>query len=359
MSRGTVARIDLQALQHNFQQVRSRVDSNSKIIAMVKADAYGHGLLPVADALPEADAFGVAILKEALALRQAGITQSIVVMTGFSSVDELQQMVEHDLATVVHAPFQLDLLESVSLKAPLSVWFKIDTGMHRLGFSAAQVEDAYQRLLACKSVKKPLCVMTHLADADNKENDFTQEQIRVFSELTDALDGAKSISNSAAIFSQSNPSADWVRPGIMLYGASPFAGSVGEKENLRPVMTLQSKLIAVKHLKKGDRVGYGCTWTCPEDMPVGVVAIGYGDGYPRHAKSGTPVLVNGVECPLVGRVSMDMITVDLRAQVDAKVGDVVTLWGEGLPVERIAEGVGTISYELLCQVTSRVPREVL
>lgn len=354
MTDRATAFIDLSALQHNCRIVRQKVGPKRKIIAMIKADAYGHGLLPVTNALSDADAFGVATVDEAVMLRESGVKQSISVMTGFTTMEELMLFFQYQLSPVIHHPLQLELLEKADVESEISVWLKADTGMHRLGFSFDTFMSAYSRLSRIANVRQPIQLMTHLADADNSDRTFTEEQLQQFSELTQSLPGIKSICNSAGILAYSNAWADVVRPGIMLYGASPFSERSAESLHLKPVMHLQSKIIAITPLKKGDRVGYGCTWTCPEDMSVAVIALGYGDGYPRHINNGTPVLINNVLCPIVGRVSMDMMSIDIRQQPNCKVGDSVILWGRGLPIETIATHAETIPYELLCQLTQRV-----
>ena len=352
--RATRALIDLGALRHNLQRVRQSAPQ-ARVMAAVKANGYGHGLLRVAQALTEADAFGVASLEEALVLREGGITQPIMLLEGFFTADELPLLAEHRLQALIHHSHQIEQLEQAGLKQPVEAWLKVDTGMHRLGIPADQAQASWQRLVACQSVDKVLGCMTHLANADDLEDPTTTEQLQRFAQATEGLPGARAIANSAGILGWPASHADWVRPGIMLYGASPLNGRMGADDDLKPVMTLSAELIAVNQLQAGDPVGYGGTWSCPEAMPVGVVSIGYGDGYPRHAPNGTPVLVNGRLVPLIGRVSMDMITVDLRGQPQARVGDPVTLWGAGLPVERVAKAAGTISYELFCGITQRVP----
>lgn len=352
MNSGAEAHIDLIALQHNCQQIR-KLTSPSKMMAMVKSDAYGHGLLQVVKSLIDVDALGVACLDEALVLRKAGITKRIVLMSGFSNVTELSVINKYGLDVVVHHENQVEILQASKLNSPLNVWLKVDTGMHRLGFATQDAERAYYKLSKIFQVQQPLYIMTHLANADDLSESTTCKQLDLFKRIS-FYSNPKSIANSAAIINCPESYADWVRPGIMLYGVSPLFNKTGEEIGLRPVMTLQSKIIAVKQLAKGDRVGYGGIWKCPENMPVGVVSIGYGDGYPRHAKNGTPVLVNGVQCQVIGRVSMDMLTVDLRNNPDAKCGDRVILWGKGLPVEYIAKFATTISYELLCGLTQRV-----
>ena len=352
MTRATRAVIDLSALRHNLAQTR-RAAPQSKIIAVVKANGYGHGLMRVARALSGVDAFGVACLDEALALRAAEITTPIVLLEGFTLPEDIEQLARHDLQAVVHHDTQVQMLEAAASK-PLAVWLKVDTGMHRLGFAPAVVPAMHARLTRCAGVAPDIRFMTHLANADDRGSALTVQQVALFEDTIRGFDGERSIGNSAGLLGWPECRSDWVRPGIMLYGVSPFAEASGAQHGLRPVMTLHSELIAVNHFRRGDPIGYGGIWRCPEDMPVGVVAIGYGDGYPRHAESGTPVLVNGRRVPLVGRVSMDMVCVDLRRQPRARVGDPVILWGDGLPVEEVAQHAGTIGYQLLCAVTQRV-----
>ena len=355
MTRATRAVIDLAALKHNLQ-ISRQVAPHSKHMAIIKAHAYGHGMVRIAQALDEADAFGVAIIEEAIPLREAGISKPILLLEGINAEPDLTLVRAYSLDCVIHHESQLKLLESTT-GDPINVWLKIDTGMHRLGFKPEQAMAVYERLQNCEVVKQVVAVMTHLANADDLADDFTRQQIQLFNESVTSCGATRSIANSAGILAWPASHCDWVRPGIMLYGVNPFVAGTQTSYELRPVMTLQSELIAVNRFKKGDQVGYGGTWTCPEDMSVGVVAIGYGDGYPRHAPSGTPVLVNGRRVQLIGRVSMDMVTVDLRQQVAAKPGDPVILWGPGLPVEEVAECAGTIAYELLCSVTNRVQFE--
>jgi alanine racemase len=354
MSRPAQITIDISALRHNLAQVK-KLAPNSRVLAMVKSNAYGHGIDRIALALPDADALGVASLEEGLLLRQAGVKNPICLMEGLFSVHEIALAAEYDFTLIVHQISQVEMLEKYyKVTNPFSVWLKVDTGMHRLGFQPSEVMDAYTRLQRCASVKKPLGLMTHFAEADSNERGRTLHQIEIFNNVTAKLEGPRSLSNSAAIIAWPTAHADWVRPGILLYGASPIRGRHGVEHNLRPVMKLSSELIAIHRIAKNERVGYGGTWECPEDMLVGVVAVGYGDGYPLHVKSGAPVLVNERPCPLVGRVAMDMLTVDLRSQPDAKVGDPVMLWGPGLPVEVVAEHGGTTAYELLTRITQRV-----
>ena len=357
MSRAARAVVDLSALRHNLQQVREAAPQQ-QLIAVIKADAYGHGIVPVAQTLADADVFGVACLEEALSLREAGIDKPVLLLEGFYHADEVPLIQQHKLQIVIHTESQLDVLESLqSSKLPISAWLKVDTGMHRLGFSPDALADTWRRLNECVAVS-PVCgVMTHLANADDVNSTYTQMQLDCLARISP--DSPISIANSAGILAWPSSHGDAVRPGIMLYGVSPMLGETGQQRNLRPVMTLYSELISVRPCKKGDAIGYGGSWVCPEDMPVGVVAIGYGDGYPRHAPTGTPVLVNGQRAALIGRVSMDMICIDLRGQPDAAIGDPVTLWGDGLPAEEIADCASTIAYELFCGVTSRVKKETI
>lgn len=355
MTRPARALIDLRALRHNFRRVREAAPG-SRVLAVVKADAYGHGAARVAAALTDADGFAVARIEEARELRALGIDKPLIVLAGASSDEGLEAAAELDLDLVVHHESQTEALERRRGGRPVRVWLKVDTGMHRLGLRPEQVADTWRRLVRCATVAEPLRLMTHLACADEPGDESTRAQIARFMALDEAAGAETSLANSAAVLAWPAAHGDWVRPGIMLYGVSPFVGGRAETQRLRPVMTFESRLIAVNRLRAGDRVGYGGSWTCPEDMPVGVVAVGYGDGYPRHAPPGTPLLVAGTRVPLVGRVSMDLVTVDLRSRPAAAPGDPVILWGRGLPVEEIAEHVGTIGYELVTRVAPRVGR---
>ncbi len=326
--------------------------------AAVKAEAYGHGLVRVAGAL-NADAFAVACLEEALTLREAGMVQPILLLEGVFEATELPLCARHHLQVAVHHPEQVRMLECARLERPLRVWLKLDSGMHRLGLEPGSAPAMFQRLRGCPAVAPSIGWMSHLARADERDCSYTREQLQTFETATAGLPGERSLANSAGILGWPQTHFDWVRPGLMLYGASPFVDSLAADEDLHPVMTFHTRLMAIKRLRQGEPVGYGGTWCCPEDMDVGVAAVGYGDGYPRHAPSGTPVLINGRDAPLIGRVSMDMITIDLRGHPEARIQDRVTLWGGGLPVERIAQAAGTIAYPLLCGITARVRREVI
>lgn len=352
--RPTRAFIDTNALRANLRRIRELAPGRS-VTAILKANAYGHGQLVVARALDDADAFGVAFLEEALELRNGGIEKPIVLLEGFFGAHELPFLERYDLWTVVHNENQVEALERAHPNRPIRVWLKIDTGLHRLGFAPEQVEAMHRRLSACKSVEQPVNWITHFACADEPDNPRTAEQLALFNRLTAGKPGLRSLCNSAGTLCWPEAHGDWIRPGVMLYGLSPLAQKVGSDHGLQPVMTLESQIIAVRHVVAGERIGYGGCYVVPADTVIGTIAIGYGDGYPRHAPTGTPVLVNGREVPVVGRVSMDMITVDLGAEPVAGVGDRAVLWGRGLPVERVAALAETIGYELLCGVTRRVP----
>ncbi|MDF7679341.1 alanine racemase [Enterobacteriaceae bacterium ESL0689] len=346
--------INRRALRHNLQRLRQLAPA-SKLVAVVKANAYGHGLLATAHALPDADAFGVARLEEALCLRAGGITQSILLLEGFFDSADLPIISAQQLHTVVHNLDQLLALEKAVLTDPVTVWLKLDTGMHRLGVLPEQAEDFYQRLSRCKNVRQPVNVVSHFARADEPQSSATEDQLAIFRAFTAGKPGLRSIAASGGILLWPLSHFDWVRPGIILYGVSPLeAPSVGADFGCQPVMSLTSVLIAVREHQAGEPVGYGGTWVSERDTRLGVVAMGYGDGYPRAAPSGTPVQVNGREVPIVGRVAMDMICVDLGPDAQDKPGDPVMLWGEGLPVERIAAITKVSAYELITRLTSRV-----
>jgi len=353
MTRPARVVIDIAALHHNLSRIRNTVNS-SKVMAIVKADAYGHGIERVALALPSADAFGVACMEEAEQLRFAGITQPVLLLEGPYSMAELTRVQALDLEIVVHHEYQLQMLEQANLIEPIGVWLKIDSGMHRLGFAPEQTDNVWQRLTACKNVVTPPRLMTHFATANEVDSPMTMEQLRIFNSACSHIKAERSLANSAAILGWPETHADWVRPGLMLYGVSPMEDRFAADFDLQPVMSLQSTLISVKQLKRDDPVGYGASWRCPEDMLIGIVAAGYADGFPRHAKSGTPIIVNGQRTGIIGNTSMDMLAVDLRHIHNAAVGDPVELWGPQLPVEEVARHAGTIPYELLCGVHKRL-----
>lgn len=353
MSRRPVAQINLAALQHNLRKVRELAPA-SQVLAVLKANAYGHGLVRVAQALTDADAFAVARIDEALALRTAGIVKPIVLLEGFYEAAELPVLIANNLQTVVHNELQLSALEQTPLDGQLKVWLKIDTGMHRLGIEPAQFAAFYRRLWQCSAVLPGIRLMSHFCCADEPTSARTAAQLSLFEQVIDSKAEQRSLANSAAILAWPQSHAEWVRPGLMLHGISPFANSVGQQHQLQPVMRLSSRLIALRQVKQGERVGYGGYWQAPKDTTLGIIAVGYGDGYPRHAVNGTPVWINGREVALAGRVSMDMITVDLGPAATDKLGDEAVLWGPELAIERVAAAAATIPYELLCNITPRV-----
>lgn len=357
--RTATAIIDSEALLHNYQVVQEK-SANGRILAVLKANGYGHGLESIAKILSShdisADAFGVARLDEAIALRNAGIKKPIVLLEGFFNTDDIHLLAKYNLQTIIHNQEQLSAVIEATLTSPLKVWLKVDTGMHRLGVNAEDFKVFYPQLKASKNVDDDLVIMSHLACADNANNAMTEQQLALFNTLTVTCEDKKSMANSAGICAWPSSHFDWIRPGIMLYGISPLIAVTAKQLKLKAVMTLKSSIITIRKLVAGESVGYGCTWVSEKNTTIAVVAIGYGDGYPRHAINGTPVLINGRRVSLVGRVSMDMIMVDLGSNAKESIGDLVTLWGEGLPVEEVAEYASTIAYELLCNITHRVKR---
>jgi alanine racemase len=351
MSRPILATVSVSALRHNYA-VAKRAALQSKVFAVVKANAYGHGIGRVAKALVRADGFGTVELESAIAVRERGFAEPILLLEGFFEVNELPVIAGADLAVVVHHEEQLRMLESARPAKPLDVFFKVNTGMNRLGFPIAETRKQLERLQKSGSAKS-ITLMTHFATADGPEG--IEEAMRRFNEATEGIDLPRSLANSAAIFAHPDTHADIARLGIGLYGATPFADRTAEQLGVKPAMTLTSQLIAIQDLPMGETVGYGGSFRCERAMRVGVVACGYADGYPRQAPSGTPVVVGGVRTRTAGRVSMDMITVDLSDVPDARVGTPVTLWGEGLPIDEVASAAGTVGYELMCALAPRVP----
>lgn len=353
------ALIDLDALQHNYQLARRT--SGGRALAVVKADAYGHGAVRCAQHLAsEADGFAVACIEEALELREAGISQPILLLEGFFEAAELELIVRHRLWCVVHSHWQIEAIERARLSAPLTVWLKLDSGMHRVGLHPAEYQDAWHRLTASGKVEK-VVLMSHFARADEPDCPRTAEQLAVFQQARGTLQAEISLCNSPALLgwpqvvTQLTPN-DWVRPGIMLYGASPFEQPLPLAEQLRPVMSLTSQIIAVRELPAGEPVGYGSRFTSERPTRVGVVAMGYADGYPRHAPNGTPVQVDGQRTGLIGRVSMDMLTVDLTDLPTAGLGSQVELWGSQVRANEVAQRADTIAYQLFCNL-KRVRRD--
>ncbi len=378
-----VAEISLAHLRYNLSQVKKLV-GEAKVMSVIKANAYGHGMFSIAKALVASDIYAVARFEEALKLREflnkESIDKAVLVLEGVSSIDELLICAKNNFITNIYCLQQFDVLLNFFKQynqSQLNYWLKVDTGMHRLGLLNDDWKFVIKEIQKLDLQNYPLGIMSHFACADEVDNAFNQQQLLEFktfyTEFENVATINKSLANSAAILSLPSSHFDWVRPGIMLYGASPFEMGKESKtrlnKKLKPVMTLSSEIIAIKNLKQGDWIGYGSTWCCPEDMTMGVVAIGYGDGYPRHAQAGTPILLHGIEVPLIGRVSMDMITIDLsyffqknnKAEVlqPINIGDKVILWGKNLPIEKIAKNSDTIAYELLCQLTQRVDFEYI
>lgn len=363
MTETVVAVIDPSAIRHNLARLR-RAAPDCRVMAVIKANAYGHGFVSVARTLDDVDAFGVARVSEGVRLREAGISQRIVVLEGCSQADEAREAKLQQLDLVVHDPAHFALLEEVRGDADLDVWLKLDTGMGRLGFPPASLKECLNRLTGIPVVRPGPRLMTHLACADDPDSPNTLAQVRQFGNAIGHFEGDVSVANSAGVLMwpqtlESSPQMDyrgdnWMRPGIALFGASPVIGKSARELGLKPAMRFESRLIAVKTIKRGQTVGYGADWKAARDTIVGVIAAGYGDGYPRHLQTGTPVLVNGHRVSLIGRVSMDMINVDLTDVPVANVGDRAILWGGHLPVEEIAARAGTIPYELMCSLSQRV-----
>jgi alanine racemase len=348
------ATVDSGALRHNLNVVRQWAPK-SRVMAVIKANAYGHGLVAVARALESTDAFAVARVDEGLTLRAAGINTPTVLLEGVFDREQLDAAAAAGFELVVHTPEQIELLRTAAAGVRFKVWLKLDSGMNRLGFKGAAFGAAHAALSALGSVQSPVNLFTHLASADTPDLPTTPEQLALFAAATGSLPGERSLVNSAAMLSFPDAQGDWVRPGLLLYGVSPFAGSIGADYGLRPAMTLHSHVIAVKELLPGERVGYGGDWTAARPTRLAVAAVGYGDGYPRNLGASAPVLVNGERAGLAGRVSMDMIGIDVTdLKREPKLGDPVVLWGEELPVEEIAVWADTIPYELLCGISQRV-----
>jgi len=357
--RPLIARIDTAALAHNLGAARAAAPK-AKVMAVIKANAYGHGLLRAARALRSADGFAVLSLDEAAQLRAQGYTHPIVLLEGFFSPDELVEIARLRLRPVIHRADQVDILGRAKLEHRLDVLLKVDTGMHRLGVPVKRAADTFARLSGLTQVGR-ITLMTHFACADDP-NIGVASQLDTFEAMRTQLGGeggrpAATLANSAALLRYPEAHGDWVRPGIMLYGASPYGGQTGDALGLLPAMHLESQLISVQLVRNGEGVGYGFTFTAERDMKVGVVACGYADGYPRHAPTGTPVMVGGQMSRLLGRVSMDMLCVDLSSVPTAHVGSPVVLWGAGLPVDAVAHAAGTIAYELLTAIAPRVRME--
>ncbi|GIX30563.1 MAG: alanine racemase [Porticoccaceae bacterium] len=356
--RPTAAHLDLEALRHNFR-LAARLGGGGRTLAVIKADAYGHGAVTVARALADlAPAFGVACLEEAVALREAGIRTPLLVLGGFRDREELREAAARRLWLMLESGEQVEelLAAAPGLPGAVGVWLEVETGMHRLGLPAEQLASCYRRLRACPAVAGEVVVATHLACADDPEDPMTARQLARFRAALGGLDAPASIANSAALLAFPEARAHWNRPGYLLYGNSPFAKAHPAAAGLRPVLSLRSRIIALRRVAPGEAVGYGASWRAPRPLRLATVPVGYADGYPRTAPSGTPVWVAGRRAPLVGRVSMDLITVDVTDVPEAAVGAEVELWGAHLSVNEVAAAAGTIGYELLVRLSPRVPR---
>lgn len=354
LSRPLHARIDLDAVRHNYRYAK-RLAPSARALAVIKANGYGHGAVALAQALAaDADGFAVACIDEALELRESGIRNPILLLEGVFHPDEIALVDQAGLWMAVHCREQLDWILAARPARPLTCWLKMDSGMHRVGLAPDDFAGAYAQLVACPQVGE-VVAMSHFARADELEHPYTPRQLAVFGQGLAGLTLPRSLANSAAILAWPEAHSDWVRPGIMLYGLSPFPAAHPQTAALRPAMTLVSALIAVRTLQPGEPVGYGGRFICARTTRVGVAAIGYADGYPRHARDGTPVAVNGQRTQLIGRVSMDMITLDLTDLPDARPGDPVELWGATISASEVAASSDTIAYQLLTGVSRRVP----
>jgi alanine racemase len=359
MARPNQARLDLAALRHNLDVARG-LAPRAKLMAVVKANAYGHGAVTIARELQSrADALAVACIEEALELREAGVDAPILLLEGVFEARELTTAAQLGFWVTIDNEWQMRWLEEAILPEPVHCWLKVDTGMHRLGVSAERTREFYDRLTACASVEQNPVIYTHFASADDIHSSQTTGQIALFNEVCDGLPALRSAANSPGLLAWPDAQYDWVRPGYMLYGNSPMAEPHPNAESLQPVMTLCSAVISVREVLPGDSVGYGASWTAARPSRIATVTIGYGDGYPRLAPNGTPVLVNGKRANLAGRVSMDMITVDVTDIPEVQVGDEVILWGDGLPASEVASSAGTIGYELTTRMPARTPRVVI
>lgn len=350
MARPIQAHIDLAAMESNLRVARRTTPA--RIMSVIKADGYGHGVMRAAEALAATDGYALLDIQDAVRLRDAGYRQTILLLEGFFSAEELSGIAEYELATVIHSQWQIAMLDAYPDKATLDVWLKVNSGMNRLGFAPQQVAQAMEQLRRHRAVRD-ITLMTHFANADEERG--VAGPLALFNDLASAHRVPRSLANSAALLRYPSTHADWVRPGIMLYGASPFADASAQQLGLKPAMTLSSRIIATQQLRAGDEVGYGALFRAESNMRIGIVACGYADGYPRYAPGGTPVLVGGQRTKTLGRVSMDMLYVDLSALPQADVGSRVVLWGEGMPIEEVARAAGTVSYELMCALTLRVP----
>lgn len=365
MPRPALMTINLDAIRHNLS-VAKNCCPLSKIVAVLKANAYGHGAVEVAFAIQDlVEMFAVSSIEEALQLRNAGLKKRILLLEGCFSASELQLASNHDFTVVFHSEYQIDSLDKQTIERPIEAWLKIDTGMHRLGTYASSGLRLFNRLKQSSKTQKVITLMTHMASADLLHEPYTMKQLSLFKQVkkqvmsSDDVSISTSIGNSGTIMGWPEGKSDFIRPGIMLYGLSPFEIPHAEADNLQPAMTLESEIIAIRNIEKGERVGYGSTWLAERPSRVATVAIGYGDGYPRNAKNGTPVMVRGKRAFLAGRVSMDMLSIDITDLPEVRIGDKVTLWGEELTANEVAGWADTIGYELVTRMPLRVTKNYI
>lgn len=352
-----VARINLAALRHNLNRIK-QLAPQSRVMSVIKADAYGHGVLSVAEALKHSDAFAVARLKEGVTLREQGFSKPIVLLEGVNSEADFVLAAQHQLSPVIHLQSQIDLLKQITLPQPLTFnWVMVDSGMHRLGIRPEQALAALEQLQQTDNIDGEIGLMSHFANSDLVGDSRNQAQLNAMLALNKHSGAALCLANSAAVLSLPDSHQDWVRPGLMLYGISPFDDKTATSFDLQPVMQLSSQLIAVYDIHAGEEVGYGGDWVADQTTRVGVVSIGYGDGYSRHLSNKAEVVINNQSVPVIGRVSMDTICLNLNTVEQARVGDEVILWGDqNLPVEQLAQWADTIPYELVTVICSRVQR---
>jgi alanine racemase len=353
--RPTKATVNLSVIAENLR-IAQRLAPQSKIMAVIKANAYGHGVVEVARELQSSvPAFAVAFFDEAVQLRDAGITRPILILQGTTSESDVAEASAKDFWLMMHSQQQVERVLHVDLSKPVQVWIKVNTGMNRLGLSETGLEDVFESLSASGNVHQDMVLCSHLACADELNNPMTMHQVNQSRTYAKKYGLPLSIANSAGIMGWPQSHAAWNRPGYMLYGNTPFETAEETRPDLIPAMSMDSEIISIRHLKRGDGIGYGQNWVAKQASRIGTIPIGYGDGYPRHAKNGTPVLVNGRRVPLAGRVSMDMISVDISKLDQVELGDPVELWGENISVNEVAKCAGTIGYEILAGLTGRVP----
>ena len=355
MARAAQAVIDLSAIEDNFKLAKS-LAKGAKAIAIVKADAYGHGAIVVAQRLqPLVSAFGVACIEEALELRENGISAPILLLEGFFSADELPVIAENGFWTALHSTFQVQLIRDAKLSKPINVWPKLDSGMHRLGLDGSEIQSVYQQLTAMDNVAE-IVIMSHMACADELDNDMSKRQIEYFDQAVAGLDAEQSLANSPSILAIETSHRQWVRCGLMMYGASPFAQAQENADQLKPAMSFSTEVIAIREVALNESVGYAASFVCDQARTIATIAIGYADGYDRHIANGSPIIVAGQRAKIAGRISMDMVSVDVTGLVDVKIGSKVELWGKNLPVGEVANAAATIPYTLFTGVSKRVPR---